>query len=196
MRDPYTCQTCPKGFQKDAPVDSLGISVTSCSEIVLANCEEKSLVEVQGDSSSTFVKVCDKCEKNFYFKEDTRTCESIVNPIENCEYYSPDKTCKFCKEKFLLSNDNTACQLKLQNYYHGDQNCSLGVIQNLPICDACKSGFYLDLNNKCRPCSSHGINSVPNNCAICSPRSPNQCLMCNPGYDMNTEGFCQLATEQ
>ena len=177
------------------PAETVGDNqVTSCSEIDLPQCLIKDLVEVKSESSSSFVKVCKKCNKNYFFNEETRACESVSNEklIENCEYYSPDKTCLYCKEKFLLSNDNTSCQIKLQNYYHGDQNCSLGVIQNLPICDACKPGFYLDVDNVCKPCASQGINSVPNNCAICSPRSPNKCLMCMEGYDMDKKGFCEL----
>ena len=196
LQDPYTCRTCPKGYQMDAPVNNGSNIVTSCSEIDLQHCQIKNLVEVNGDSASTLVKVCEKCDIGYYFKEDTRICELIPNAIENCEYYAPDQTCMFCKEKYLLSNDNTACQIKLQNYYHGDQNCSLGVIQNTPICDACKPGFYLDIDNNCKPCASQGINSVPNNCAICSPRSPNKCLMCMEGYDMNKEGFCQLRSSE
>lgn len=193
LHDPFTCRTCPKGFKMDDPVTIGGNVVTSCVEIDLPKCEIKSLVEIKGDSGSTMVKVCEKCEKDHYFKEDTRTCESIQTPIENCEYYASDKTCMFCKEKFLLSNDNTSCQIKMQNYYHGDQNCALGVIQTDPICNACKPGFYLDIDNVCKPCASQGINSVPHNCAICSPRSPDKCLMCMEGYDMNKQGSCQLA---
>ena len=196
LHDPFTCRSCPTGYQMDAPLVIGSNLVTSCSEISLDHCEVKDLEQVTQNSTTVTLKVCRQCEKNRFFNSETRTCDQVLDLIENCEYYQDDKTCKFCKKKFLLSNDNTTCQIKLDNYYHGDQNCALGVIQNIPICDACKKGFYLDLDNVCKPCASQGINSVPNNCAICSPRSPNKCLMCAEGYDMNKDGFCQLAVSR
>ena len=192
---PYLCSKCQPGYEISETTGTGGLIIKTCTSLDLPKCDEKALEEITVEGTKSSVKVCKRCEKNYFFNSTTRECVAVTKSIENCEYYNPDQTCSFCAEKYLLTNDDTKCQVKLENYYFGDQNCSLAAIKTTPICTACKTGFYLALDNKCKPCSSQGINSVPNNCAICSPRSPNQCLMCVIGYNMDIQGNCVLSVE-
>lgn len=192
---PHICSKCKPGFDFTTLTGAGGLEIKSCLEIDIVGCLDKEMEAVTTDDGVVSMKKCNLCSSNKYFDEETRSCATVTDLIENCEFYNNDKTCKFCHSGYLLTNNNTSCNLKLEKYYFGDKHCSIASIEKSPSCSACKTGYFLDINNVCKPCSSQGINSEPRNCSVCSPKSPNKCLMCKVGYNMDIEGNCVLVSD-
>lgn len=86
------------------------------------------------------------------------------------------------KEVFVIGNNNKARCINCPN------NCSVCYrgLANTPVCVSCSEGFYLDLNDECKPCDQ--------NCSTCIGPNIEDCRSLKSGFffnmDANTSESC------
>lgn len=169
-QSPSQCKQCKSGYF---------ITTTQvCQKPVIVNC----LVFASLNS-------CQLCVTG-YFVNSNNACQIVleVNIIQDCLYYTSNQTCLNCTNSTLLSIDSTKC-IKMDDFSDVnsgtsiiDRNCDGYIFQD--TCLVCQGGYVFN-NGACVPCNVN----VPN-CYFCDFANITLCLVCMPGFSMNTIGNC------
>ena len=170
LKDNKNCQKCLKGFYLEIIEDE-----TRC--IMKKSPLNCSIYDFEK-------KICEQCNKNLFFNKDSLDCEEVSEIIDNCEFYEEDVKCSKCKEKFVLSVDQTVCKDFGQFNDLIDQNCKFAFLTSENNCEICLQGYYKDfISKKCLSC--HDLN-----CAFCNPVKPVECYICKENSYQNYKGQC------
>jgi len=164
------CATCAagRGLQTDN-------GVTSCVTISITNC-------VTTNTVSPFR--CLVCKDQYYPATDG-TCKSVANVIPDCIIYKSPTSCDKCAHGSVLSVDHLTCyQTKYDNYL--DANCEKTILNDAPQCSQCSFGYVFS-NGTCTACNNSTANV---GCLNCNPLNNTSCILCRPGYYMNSSGVC------
>lgn len=133
--------------------------------------------------------------------------------IENCKEQATQTECMVCEHPYILSQDRTKCKL---GTHSSDEHCE---IYSNYECKGCREGFYFDQNNYIRGFGKGDnwlgdsfnkslylientretlpletcLKIVDINCK--QFQGYNKCLICNTGYFLNQDYFCELIPE-
>jgi hypothetical protein len=216
------CETCPDGYGLIPDNDNLScieIKIDNCNipdvnskgpNFKCSQCDVgfyvnsdftctavPSQIEYCGiyESEST----CQLCFNNYVLVSNKKKCvlsNTIENFIDNnClnSYISPEPICNVCNfgyyfevptEKLLIdSSTDTIASKTTPNRTFASQGrqayAKVGLLQD---------ELENQLNNKCISCPDNSDNS----CAICYPKNPSFCVLCNTGYTHESDGTCTL----
>ena len=164
--NPYECSTCiaDHGIKL---VDGL----RKCESLpIRLNCQSLNL---------TFPFDCTNCNTNFYL-DSNKECQNSTK-ITNCLYYKTADTCSQCQNNHILNKEGTIC-----TPYNVASNCN-SFKQIDAFCVLCESGFELDVNQECVAVANAASDA---SCLIADSHDSSVCLMCAPGYWMNSEKIC------
>ena len=195
----FNCNQCKKGYFNY----SYGQCFSCSAEI--NNCEECHYNE------SINRLICDKCIDGYTYdsnkkKCELKNCEDYPEICEGCilcegklEEFKPQEKCQFCKEDYFKTKEDKCIYCRAEEYggpgclkckYSIDEN---GNETNNIQCEYCpKEDHALSSDGKCYKCRDY----VSSNCDICGFKKNGDdkekiaCLLCNPGYYLNSEGEC------
>ena len=145
--------------------------VISCEMIDISNCE------------IVFSNECHLCKNDFYLKN-ISTCLKADPLKKGCIGYSKPGMCSRCIDGYLLDPLKGSCVLASNYAEHLPDFCEIAEIENEGECEECKIGFFL-LGNLCVSC-----HSISENCLVCDPVFPTECIICMSGYFQNVFGNC------
>ena len=180
------CKKCENGFFLNAN-DKKCIKTENCAESSYGVCtlckngyylDKKN--EICVERNEQFLncletidgKVCEKCEKGYYFTEDEKKYCVEVNYCKK----GLNDTCDECIENHYLAYENKSCVF--------DKNCLNGD-KDTGLCTNCPFDFYLDLND--RQCKTNQQN---NNFINCIEAKNNICINCVVNYYLGSDSKC------
>ncbi len=175
--NPYTCQTCPVGFNCCQQSCSTCVNQTQCkacySPYILNSttqlCQLTSSCFQIACTSCDEDNVCDACLDTFVL--DVYTYQCIMCPYA-CLTCTANLTCIDCMPAFY--NNNGVCDLCQVS------NCLVCTLFN--ICLLCQPGYILNSNTGlCMTC--------PLNCLACT--NPSTCQVCQPSYYLTQNLLCK-----
>ncbi|EFO64538.1 High cysteine membrane protein VSP-like [Giardia lamblia P15] len=139
---------------------------------------------------------CSKCRYG-YTLSDNRCAETKCKD-PNCDACENRNVCTKCSNNYSLDQNGLCVKdcLSSAGYYKatvGDVSrcvaCTLGgcaVCESADRCTTCRDGFYLESQERCKPCSSA--------CATCSGPEAGDCTSCPAGkrlqYSDDSKGSC------
>mmetsp|Transcript_28366 Transcript_28366/g.25197 ORF Transcript_28366/g.25197 Transcript_28366/m.25197 type:complete len:187 (-) Transcript_28366:102-662(-) len=132
------------------PVTFRNNNVTNtCDPCAVANCK---LCQEEEDGP------CDNCIDEYYFDEDTNTCNECIPNCKNCV---DDQSCSLCYPAYYFLDDPISCV----------QDCGDGYRINGLVCQACTDPLCVNCDtnkNICEQCpvGTHFINGA-NGCSPC-----------------------------
>jgi hypothetical protein len=169
--DEVTCLNCHPGW---------GFSMEGffihCTEVQLFECEKHTEWEPFK---------CLQCVPGFYPSK-AGECETVTQPIEGCEYYRDEHTCSGCRADYALSADLQSCLDGESIKRHLDPNCARSVALERPVCVRCAPAAFL-FQGRCLKCAD-----FVDNCLVCNPTYPSECLICSRGHYQTETGDCKL----
>ena len=125
---------------------------------------------------------CLECSPSFILNENSDKC---TPEISNClvhEEVLEVLLCKQCQNGYYQSEDKLSCK-------KGEEALHCEHFKNQTDCFVCQNGFYLDIDNSCKPHLSI------DNCQTLSQTKQDQCETCDPGYvNFENSDFCEEIT--
>ena len=181
--DPANCKTCSGNRVINYIDDSNGSIVSGLNGEDLttrrAICNDSGINGCALARRSFPENTCIECESN-YFKTSSSSCDSVTQPIDNCDKYFSDGVCSECADNHLLASDKKSCLFDVS--FLGE-NCQSGKFFSEPKCFLCQDGHYFDQDGKCKPCAMDG-------CAVCTQSASASCRLCKQGYYMDDSNQC------
>ncbi len=165
-----SCDTCFHGWGLMKAGDNW-----HCVPIHLDNCERW---------TKTYPFVCTRCTP-WHFISSKGQCLQVRREITGCLYYSSESTCSQCQKHSALSVDGKYCVGMETIQTQIDNGCEASSISSEPECTRCELGYYL-FNKRCIKCD------VEENCLVCNPDFPGECLVCKSGFYQNASKHCGL----
>ena len=142
----------------------------SCSVKNVANC----LVFDQTGEND-----CITCNSNYYVDTDG-SCTAVNPPISNCNWNPTSDTCGRCNEGYGLAHNKKSCI----DQGEFDSNCLVLDVPENMSCSHCVDGYY-KLDGICVP-----FDSMPTGCLQVNIEDETECLVCRPGYWMDSDLEC------
>ncbi|KRX06537.1 Insulin-like growth factor binding protein, N-terminal [Pseudocohnilembus persalinus] len=141
----------------------------SCGGIynyLCVSCTGTGRITIPGDPQFCY------CQPGYYSDKTSTNCITCTTPCPTC-YTSGTDGCTGCDPSEFRVLDNLTYQCVCQDGYYED-------IPNFGyICQVC--------SDRCATCQS-----TPDNCTSCGPNQSGQNCECDPGYEEDAQGNCQL----